>query len=259
MLRLLNSCLIFLRSQQRKCNIDQFTREVAALARDDIKAHINIAQVHAWGFDMPFDTSDIALVLHIENAIGSLKTLLASSPQSTDAKHCLCLGVAEGLRHVHSCGIVHGDMKPDNILVTKSADPLIPLEAKLTDFGAFIDLNSPQSIPWTYDMYAGTKGWRAPEVYRDETRSKEVLPPQLFFKCESYTYGLLVLSVFLKNGQQPCEPAMLEELQNESLISQPLASIMKARISELLCFDPMSRPEVDPKLLSDDGETFHNW
>ena len=41
----------------------------------------------------------------------------------------LLSGVADGLACAHEAGILHRDVKPDNILVTKSGD------AKLSDFG----------------------------------------------------------------------------------------------------------------------------
>ena len=39
------------------------------------------------------------------------------------------IGVADGLATAHAAGILHRDVKPDNILITKSG------YAKLADFG----------------------------------------------------------------------------------------------------------------------------
>ncbi|OWM79570.1 hypothetical protein CDL15_Pgr022982 [Punica granatum] len=38
-------------------------------------------------------------------------------------------GIAQGLQHIHGKGYVHGDFKPQNILLTQGK------EAKITDFG----------------------------------------------------------------------------------------------------------------------------
>ena len=198
-------------------------------------------------------------MMTIEKAIGSLKTFLHRESPSTAIKHQLCLDVAEGLRHVHSCNIVHGDLKPDNILVMESATPHVAFIAKLADFGAYIDLCLPSPIPMTYSSYTGTKGWKPPEVYEESARSIEVLPQQLFFKCDCYVYGLLVFSVFLQNGQGPFVHNSSEDWKDDMSIAQPLAAVLRSRVSRLLSHEPMSRPEVSPNLLCDDSETYRNW
>ena len=195
----------------------------------------------------------------IEKAIGSLKTFLEKESPSTAVKHQLCLDVAEGLRHVHSCNIVHGDLKPDNVLVVESGNPHVPFIAKLADFGAYIEICLPNSSSMTYSSYTGTRGWKPPEVYEDETRLSEVLPQQLFFKCDCYVYGLLVFSVFLQNGRRPFVPEGTGDWKDDTSIAQPLATVLRTRVSRLLAHEPTSRPEVSPELLYDDSETYRNW
>lgn len=237
-----------------------FEREIYALARDDIKHHINIIQINSWGFDYPsFDNFDLRPFMTIEKAIGSLKIFLERKSPSTAVKHQLCLDVAEGLRHVHSRNIVHGDLKPDNVLIVESANPHVPFIAKLADFGAYIEICLPNSTSMTYSSYTGTRGWKPPEVYEDGTRWSEVVPQQLFFKCDCYIYGLLVFSVFLQNGQRPFVPDSTEDWKDDTSIVQPLATVLRLRVFRLLSHKPKSRPEVTPELLCDDSETYRNW
>lgn len=140
----------------------------------------------------------------IEKAIGSLKIFLERKSPSTAVKHQLCLDVAEGLRHVHSRNIVHGDLKPDNVLIVESANPHVPFIAKLADFGAYIEICLPNSTSMTYSSYTGTRGWKPPEVYEDGTRWSEVVPQQLFssvtvmsmvcwYSLSSYKMGSVLL------------------------------------------------------------------
>ena len=237
-----------------------FEREIYALARDDIKSHINIVQIKSWGFDYPsFDNLDVHPMMMIEKAIGSLKTFLASNPRSIAIKHQLCLDVAEGLRHVHSCNIVHGDLKPDNVLIVESANPLVPFTAKLADFGAYIDLGVANSTSLTYSSFTGTQGWKPPELYSNEARRNEAVPLQLFFKCESYVYGLLLCSVILQNGQRPIIPDNRKDLRIDGSIGQPFVVALRSRIFQLLSPKPELRPDVGPQLLCDDSETYKNW
>lgn len=195
----------------------------------------------------------------IEKAIGSLKTFLERQSPSTAIKHQLCLDVAEGLRHVHSCNIVHGDLKPDNVLVVESTKPHVPFIAKLADFGAYIEICLPNSTSITYGSYTGTQGWKPPEVYKDETRWSEVLPQQLLFKCDCYVYGLLVFSVFLQNGQRPFVPDSTGYWKDDMSIAQPLATVLRSQVFQLLSHEPTSRPEVRPELLCDESDTYRNW
>jgi serine/threonine protein kinase len=197
--------------------------------------------------------------MKIEKAIGSLKIFLETKSPSTAIKHQLCLDVAEGLRHIHGRNIVHGDLKPDNVLVVESANPHVPFIAKLADFGAYIEICLPNSTSMTYSSYTGTRGWKPPEVYENGTRGSEVVPQHLFLKCDCYVYGLLVFSVFLQHGQRPFVPDSTEDWRDDTSIAQPLASVLRLQVFRLLSYEPKSRPEVSPELLCDNSETYRNW
>src|SRR5262245_57619534 len=60
---------------------------------------------------------------------GTLKTWLAAAPRGGRAVVELLTGVADALAAAHQAGILHRDVKPDNILITGSG------YAKLADFG----------------------------------------------------------------------------------------------------------------------------
>lgn len=195
----------------------------------------------------------------IEKAIGSLKIFLEGKSPSIPVKHQLCLDVAEGLRHIHSCNIVHGDLKPDNVLVLETANQHVPFIAKLADFGACIEICLPNSTSMTYSNYTGTQGWKPPEVYEDGTRWTEVVPQQLLFKCDCYVYGLLVFSAFFENGQRPFVLDSTEDWKNKTTIAQPLATVLRLRVFRLLSHEPKSRPDMSPELLCDNSETYRNW
>jgi serine/threonine protein kinase len=68
--------------------------------------------------------------------------------------------VSSGLNFIHNAGIVHGDLKPPNILLTPAREwQMYPL-LKLADFGAST-LNPPYNIP---QGHLATLGWQPPEA-----------------------------------------------------------------------------------------------
>ncbi|KXZ46410.1 hypothetical protein GPECTOR_44g84 [Gonium pectorale] len=96
----------------------------------------------------------------------------------------LALDVARGVAHVHACRIVHGDLKPDNVLLVVSVaetrdaalaapspapraalvrDPALPaVTAKVADFGLSLPL--PEDATHQSKRYQGTPSRMAPEV-----------------------------------------------------------------------------------------------
>lgn len=76
------------------------------------------------------------------------------------------LGIAEALLYLHQNGVVHGDLKLDNVLLSLNGD------AKLIDFGLakILRLNSATS---TSMKGAGTVAWQAPEILNGDPRSTE--------------------------------------------------------------------------------------
>jgi len=105
------------------------------------------------------------LVLEFSSA-GSLEDAWASKSSSdpdisiatSEAKIGLCLDVARGLKALHDCDVVHGDMKCQNILLFK--DDTVPggLIAKLADFG-----HSVTELDEREGLRGNTPPWNAPE------------------------------------------------------------------------------------------------
>ena len=87
---------------------------------------------------------------------GSLRDLLQNQrvplPHSRVVQ--MALGIARGMAHVHSCGLIIRDLKSDNVLVGEDGT------LKICDFG------SSKSMEDSADMTGetGTYRWMAPEV-----------------------------------------------------------------------------------------------
>jgi serine/threonine protein kinase len=124
-------------------------------------------------------------------SLGTFATLQASSePLPFSVKQKLCYDVGRGLSALHACGIVHGDMKHENVLIVPAKEPLdnIPYTAKLADFGgAVMDMT-----PWeSRKMETWTWPFQAPEITNDQRLSKDEM-----ILTDVYSFGLLVWRAF---------------------------------------------------------------
>ena len=75
--------------------------------------------------------------------------------------------IASGLRYLHGLGLVHRDIKPQNILISSSSSSRGRYRMLISDFGLCkkLDVNQSSLLPTTYGVIAaGTAGWRAPEM-----------------------------------------------------------------------------------------------
>jgi len=93
---------------------------------------------------------------------GSLQDLLVVDRRLTpEEARRIARGILTGLKHAHDEGIVHGDMKPGNVLLTRDRTP------KLVDFG-LSRLVGEASVSTSGVELAGTPLYMAPEVVMGE-------------------------------------------------------------------------------------------
>ncbi|HNT55909.1 MAG TPA: serine/threonine-protein kinase, partial [Anaerolineaceae bacterium] len=64
--------------------------------------------------------------------------------------------VAAALDHAHQQGIVHGDVKPQNILLSGDPQSATPGQARLTDFGLLRAVEASGASTTTTELVAGT-------------------------------------------------------------------------------------------------------
>ena len=103
--------------------VERFKREAQAAAR---LIHPNIAQIYSYGISdgMPYIAMELV-------AGGSLDQVMRNFGDKTDVPRVMkiCEQVAQALRCAADQGLVHGDVKPENVLLDANGN------AKLVDFG----------------------------------------------------------------------------------------------------------------------------
>jgi serine/threonine protein kinase len=127
---------------------------------------------------------------------------IGKDPLPNDLKIQIALGIASGLEALHNHDMVHGDMKPENIIMF--SDPQKTLVPKLGDFGfAVIEAAEATDV-----MLGGTRTWRAPESYYR-------LPTSMLRFTDVYSFGLVAWSIAL-DGMDPFSLLLPEHLQAEA-------------------------------------------
>ena len=156
---------------------------------------------------------------------GSLKDVLATGrvPERGDALHWIA-GMASGLAAVHAAGLLHCDLKPDNVLLDAGR------RARIADFGLAHVARGPSDAM----NRGGSIGYVAPEVVLGEPHS-----------VVSDLYGLGIVAWELLAGRRAFEAApTLEVLRAQTTVPLPLLSSVAPDVPAPLrdaiarCIDP---------------------
>lgn len=132
--------------------VARFVQERTALVSLD---HPGIVGIH----DLVVDGSDLALVMDLVDG-PDLRTRLEKERVLTPAlAAAVCADVAEGLSAAHAEGVIHRDVKPENVLLDTANGQV---RAKLTDFGIARLVDSPRRTRAT--RIIGTPDYLAPEI-----------------------------------------------------------------------------------------------
>lgn len=105
----------------------------------------------------------------LRKAINRLVKTRSGSPFPLDVALDILLQIAEAMIHMHSCNIMHRDLKAANCLVnprssSKSSSQVNFCTVKLIDFGISKTVDPDKSIS-NHTANSGTRRWMAPEVW----------------------------------------------------------------------------------------------
>jgi serine/threonine protein kinase len=204
---------------------ERFRREARLTAQ---LRHPNIVGIYEWAEE------DGKLYIVMEYVDGhSLEHSMAETPKADWWERYLpalreCAGVID---YVHQKGIVHGDIKPGNIMVESGGHP------KILDFG-LARIAHEQSITFTGSI-AGTLSYYAPELIRGEPASPA-----------ADQYALAVIAYQLATGVTPfagdsAAALMYKVMQEEpvpvSALNRKIPDAVSRAILRALSKDPARR------------------
>lgn len=126
------------------------------------------------------------------------------------------MGIAQGLSAIHRSGVIHGDIKPENILLFRKPT----LHAKIADFShSLLDTGETRRLVGGTDKYAAP-GW------------KRAAPTGHLLKTDVYSYGLVVSELMLGNR---------------------IMDLMRLHPPPNASWPPLSAPEMLRSLKDEDG------
>jgi eukaryotic-like serine/threonine-protein kinase len=209
--------------------VERFRREARAVAQ---LAHPNIVTVIDRGED---GGRQFIVFEYIDGK--TLKELVdADGPMSIDDVLSLGIGIASGLAFAHERGIVHRDVKPQNVLLNGDG------RAKVTDFGIARSLDVEHGVTQTGTVL-GTSNYIAPEqasgqpiddrsdVYSLGVVLYELLTGEVPFPGESF------VAVAMKHIHEPAPPVVEQRPETPPR----LASL----VDSMLTKDHAFRPSMD--------------
>jgi serine/threonine-protein kinase len=211
--------------------LEMFLNEARSAAR---LCHPNIVAVHSLGEDRGYHFIEMEYVEGVSLGRrvldeGRLPSLVATRVMGQ---------AAAGLAAAHGCGVVHCDLKPDNIMLAHSGT------AKLTDFGLAkifggADVGSGRTV--------GTPPFMAPELF-DGTENTTAA--DVFALGATYYMLLTGETPFPAKTMEQLRARHAEAIPDPSGIIPDLPQPIRELVLELLAKSPADRPAANAALVA---------
>ena len=193
----------------------RFSREAAAASKLD---HSNCVRVTDYGL-----TGDGHQYLVMELLEGIELADILDQPLPIDRALSVMDQLLAGLEHAHGRGLVHRDVKPENVFLTRDAEGVE--QAKLLDFG-IVKLEDNDAQPLTrFGMVFGTPQYMSPEQASGKPTDA---------RTDLYAAGVVLYTMLA--GRPPFEaddPVVLLRMQMKAT-PEPLPSTVPEALRELV-------------------------
>lgn len=177
---------------EHRSNLASAFLEIVVLTHRPIIRHPYLPLLYgfAWGHNRFSQYQRIPIPMLDWAEHGNLADFVQAKTMDLPQKRRACWEIGTALSFLHDCGIAHGDVKAENVLVFP--DPSNGFLMKLSDFGLAVVSTSGS---FNY-LPRGTSLWAAPEIRW--SNSDKVFPKE----ADVYSHGLLVWRIFC-DGYDP--------------------------------------------------------
>jgi serine/threonine protein kinase len=226
---------------QQRC--DGLTKELRVMTHANLREHECIIPALAYGWtENPLDFARPYLVVEYSDH-GTLTEYLQRIQPSCDLRRELALDVAVGLQALHQSKIIHGDIKPDNVLVCDCEDVWRGQSARLSDFGAAIFESDGQRA-----SYAGTTLYKAPDILFDSANySSHEAIYAVYYSADIYSFGLTTWEIMMNGKGFICTDWLESDESPRTFLSRLYQSVTDGLLSraEEFCRGPAFKGATD--------------
>lgn len=195
--------------------------------------HPNIVRVMDYGFT--FEEGKAQPYFTMEYLPGAKPLTSAAADQPLEIQVRWLNEMLMALAYLHRRGVVHRDLKPDNVLVDSSG------LVKVLDFGLALG-TAEKANAHQHEGMAGTIGYMAPELFAGETAT---------VRSDLYAVGILIYEVL--TGKYPFNQKSVTDLLNDIMNANPdlsgLNHPLDMLLVRLLAKNPLERQTSADELI----------
>jgi serine/threonine protein kinase/tetratricopeptide (TPR) repeat protein len=222
---------------------DRFLREARAAAA---LKHPNVAGIFQFGASPEIDRCYYAMELVEGETLEAL--VRRDGPLTVEQALEVAIQVSRALIGAAAQGLIHRDLKPGNIMLTRSEAGTAEIEVKVIDFGLAKITNAVAETELTHGGFVGTPSFASPEQFGDAPAD-----------ARSDIYSLGATLWYALTGGVPYPGKTIEEIRNRQQESDlPVEQLSKRQIPpplvgvlrRALAMDPIQRPASAREMLA---------
>lgn len=192
--------------------------------------HPNIIKIYE-SFEIQNENGDKLLIIITEYCSkGSLVDYIIDRKLKNEyQKNKIILSLLSAVKYIHSKGIAHHDIKPDNVLLDEDLNP------KLCDFGFSVE-----SVIGDQSTKGGTVRYAAPELYKKGIYNT--------LKVDIYAIGVSIYGIHAgmypyRDGSE--RSAMMQTLRGDLNIGSEIDGKLRQLLLKCTHLIPSKRPSID--------------
>jgi eukaryotic-like serine/threonine-protein kinase len=225
-------------SREAQAVRERFLREARAAAA---LRHPNVAAVYHFGASRGGNHCYYAMELVEGETLEAL--VRRDGPLNSKVVLEIAIQITQALMAAAAHGLIHRDLKPGNIMLTRSGTDAAELQVKIIDFGlakAVADAGGEMDI--THGRFVGTPNFASPEQF--ESRPVDV-------RSDIYSLGATLW--FALTGKTPFAGRNIEEIRRaqklaalptEQLKAAHVPPFVRSLLKSMLALEPAGRPGV---------------